>query len=39
MKFDWHLGSAAVEVAVKFQNDCKSRDPNLAASSLHEILW
>ena len=39
MKFDWHLGSAAAEVAVKCQNDYKSRNPILAASRLHETLW
>ena len=38
LKFDAHLGSAAVEVPVKFQSDCKSLNPNLVASRLHEIL-
>ena len=38
LKFDRHLGNAAAEVPVKFENDWKSSNPNLAASSLHEIL-
>ena len=38
LKFDRHLGSDAVEVAVKFQSDWKSLNQNLAASRLHEIL-
>ena len=29
---------AVVEVPVKFQNDWKSLNPNIAASRLHEIL-
>ena len=34
LKCDRHLGSAAVEVPVKFQNEWKSANPNLAASRL-----
>ena len=33
-----HLGSTAADVPVKFQGDWQSRNPNLAASRLHEIL-
>ena len=39
LKCDRHLGSAAAEMPVKFQSDWKSLNPNLATSSLHEILW
>ena len=38
LKLDRHLDSTAVEVPVKFQSDWKSLNPNLAASSLREIL-
>ena len=38
MKFDKHIGGAAVELPVKFQNDWKSLQPNLVVSRLHEIL-
>ena len=38
LQFDRHIGNAAAEVPVKFQNDWKSLNPNFAASSLHEIL-
>ena len=38
MKFHRHLGSAAVEVPVKFHSDLKSLNQNLAAMRLHEIL-
>ena len=38
LKFDRQLGSAAAELPVKFQSDWKSRNPNLAALILHEIL-
>ena len=38
LKFDKHLGRTAAEVPVKFKSDWKSLYPNLAASSLHEIL-
>ena len=38
LKFDRHLGAAAAEVPVKFQSDWKSRNPNLVASGLNEIL-
>ena len=34
LKFDRHLGTAAVELPVKFQNDWKMLSPNLAASKL-----
>ena len=37
-KFDWHLGSSAAEVPVKFQGDTMIQTTNLAASNLHEIL-
>ena len=39
-EFDRHLGSAAVDVPVKFQSDWKSHGINTAfvASRLHEIL-
>ena len=39
LKIDMHLGSAAAEVDVTFQNDCKNLILNLVASRLHEILW
>ena len=32
LEFDSHLGNAATEVPVKFESNCKSRNPNLAAS-------
>ena len=32
LQFDGHLGSSAAEVPVKFQNDWRSINPNLAAS-------
>ena len=35
--FDRHLGSSAVEIPVKFQNDTIIIASNLAASRLHEI--
>ena len=38
LKLDKHLGSAAADVLAKLQNDWKSLNLNLAASSLHEIL-
>ena len=38
LQFDRQLGSAAAEVPVKFQIDCKSLNPNLAASRLREII-
>ena len=38
LKFDRHLGSAAAEVPVDFQSDCKSLNPNLAVSGLRELL-
>ena len=38
LKFDRHLGSSAAEMPVTFQRDCKSLNPNLAASRLHKIL-
>ena len=38
IKFDRRLGSVAVEVPVKFQNDWKSLNPSLVASKLNEIL-
>ena len=38
LKFDAHLGNAAANVLVKFQNDWKKLKPNVAASRLHEIL-
>ena len=38
LKFDRHLGSAAAEVPVNFVNECKSLNPILAASRLHEFL-
>ena len=38
LNFDRHLGSGAVEVPVYFPGDRNSLNPNLAASSLHEIL-
>ena len=34
LKYDRHLSSAAAEVPVKFQNEWKSLNPNLAASRL-----
>ena len=34
LKFDWHLGSSADDVPVKFQSDQKSQHPNPAASRL-----
>ena len=37
-KFDKHLGSVASKMPVKFQSDSKSLNPNLEASSLHDIL-
>ena len=38
-KFDrWQLGSATVEVPVKFQSDCKSLSKNLVVSRRREIL-
>ena len=38
LKSDRHLGSAAAEMTVKFQSDCKYINPNLSASRLYEIL-
>ena len=38
LTFGGHLGSAAAYVPVKFQNDWKSLNPNIAISRLHEIL-
>ena len=38
LKFDRHLGSAAVEVSIEFQIDWKSLNPNLGAMLFHEIL-
>ena len=38
LQFDRLLGSAAVDMSVKFQSDWKSLNSNLAASRLHEIL-
>ena len=38
LKFDRHLGSAAVEEPVKSESDWEILNPNLAASRLHEIL-
>ena len=38
LKYDTSLGNAAAETPVKFQNDCKKSEPNLAASRLREIL-
>ena len=38
LKFDRHLGSAAADVPVKLQSDCRSVKPYLVASILHEIL-
>ena len=38
LKFDRHLGSAAVELPAKFQSDGKSLNPNLTAPRLHEAL-
>ena len=38
LKFDRHLGSTAVDVAVKFQSDQAILNTNLAASRLCEIL-
>ena len=34
-----HFGSAAAEVAGKFQSEWTSLNPNFAASRLREILW
>ena len=39
LKFDRHLSSAAAGVPVRFQSDWKRLNPNLAASSFHEIMW
>ena len=36
LKFDWHLGSSAAEMPVKYQSDKIIIRPNLAASRLHE---
>ena len=38
LKFGSHLSNAAADVPVKFQSDCKSQNPNLAAWRLHNIL-
>ena len=38
LKFDRHLGSAAVDVSARCQSDWKSLKPSIAASRLHEIL-
>ena len=38
LKLVRHLGSAAADLPVEFQSDWKSLNPNLAASSLNEIL-
>ena len=38
LELDRHLSSAAAEISVKFQNDWKSLNSNLAASRLQEIL-
>ena len=38
LEFDRHLGSAAAEVPVTFQSDCKSLNMNLAAPRVNEIL-
>ena len=37
-RLDRHVGSAGVEVTVKFQSDWKSLNLNLLASGLHKIL-
>ena len=38
VKSDKHLSTNAVDVSVKIQSDCKSLNPNLAVSRLHEML-
>ena len=38
LKFDWHLGSSAAEVPVKFQSDSTSLNTNLVTLRLCEIL-
>ena len=38
LKFDRHIGNSADEMPVKCQSDGIIIKPNLAASSLHEIL-
>ena len=37
MKYDKHLDSTTDDEPVKYQNNRKSLNPNLAASRLHEI--
>ena len=38
LKFDWHIGSSAADVSVKFQSDTIIQTTSLTAPILHVLL-